>query len=143
MPMQILPKVATLRHKAGDAEPPTSHGALVRLAWNDPAEAQVPTALLGTLRSVGLTLATAPVKVEPTYVVQAVNQRGMTLRVLLGASSGDILAIQPTPRVPRRERHDGDTLGAPGFGAPNASSMEALRIDADPLPSTETAFVGP
>jgi hypothetical protein len=123
LPMQILPKAAAFRHKIVSAARPVSLAVAppIRVAANERSEPRIPAALLGTLHSVGLTPATAPVKVEPTYIVQAINQRGMTLRVLLAANSGDILAIQPTRGAPRHERRDGETLGAsaePSFIAP-------------------------
>jgi len=101
-PMQILPKVAAIRHKIVSTAHPVSLAVAppIKLAANEGNEPRIPPTLLGTLHSVGLTPATAPVKVEPTYVVQAINQRGMTLRVLLAANSGNILAIQPTRTAP-------------------------------------------
>ena len=141
-PMQILPKIAIYRHKIASAEPAVSSaGALpARLASNEHVEARVPAMLLGTLRSVGLTPATAPVKVEPTYVVQAVNQRGMTLRVLLAANSGDILAIQPTRAAPRHEHHVGDASGATDSTQPLdlPASTQSHSQAAD-----ETSFIAP
>ena len=146
-PMQILPKITSLPHKIASAAHPVSVAVAppVGGASSEPVEARIPATLLGTLRSVGLTPATAPVKVEPTYVVQAVNQRGMTLRVLLAANSGDILAIQLTRGAPRRERHDGETLGATDSAPPEApaGSTETRFPARQPQPSSEASFVAP
>jgi hypothetical protein len=146
-PMQILPRNVSLQHKMASAAHPTSLAVApsIRVAANERGEVRIPTTLLGALRSVGLTPATAPVKVEPTYVVQAVNQRGMTLRVLLAANSGDILAIQPTRGAPRRERRDGETLGATDPAQPGApaASTETRLLAAPPQPASEASFVAP
>ena len=146
-PMQILPRIASLQHKLASAAHPASLAVAssIKVASNERGEARIPPTLLGTLRSVGLTPATAPVKVEPTYVVQAVNQRGMTLRVLLAANSGDILAIQPTRGAPRRERRDGETLGAQDPARPEALvvSTEPRVLAAHPQPESEASFVAP
>jgi hypothetical protein len=145
-PMQILPKVAVFRHKIVAAAHPVSLTVPppMRVAANERVEPQIPATLLGSLRSVGLTPATAPVKVEPTYVVQAINQRGMTLRVLLAANSGDILAIQPTRGTPRHERRDGETLGATDSGRPGtAAPMEPHLVATHPPPSSEPSFIAP
>jgi hypothetical protein len=122
-PMQILPKVAAFRHKIVSTAHPVSVSVAppIKLAANERNEPRIPPTLLGTLHSVGLTPATAPVKVEPTYVVQAINQRGMTLRVLLAANSGDILAIQPTRAAP----------------------IEPHLVAAHPTPSDEPPFIAP
>jgi hypothetical protein len=146
-PMQILPRTASFPHKIASVAHPVSLAVTppVGVASNEGVEARIPATLLGTLRSVGLTPASAPVKVEPTYVVQAVNQRGMTLRVLLAANSGDILAIQLTRGAPRRERHDGETLGA-ADSAPSgalAGPTEPRLPAVHPQPSSETSFVAP
>jgi hypothetical protein len=146
LPMQILPKVAAFRHKVVSVAHPVQLAAAppIRVAANERVEPPIPATLLGTLRSVGLTPATAPVKVEPTYVVQAINQRGMTLRVLLAANSGDILAIQPTRGAPRHERRDGETLGATDSGQPGTvAPMEPHLVTAHPPPSGETSFIAP
>jgi hypothetical protein len=144
-PMQILPRIAPLQHKTAGAVHPASRAVAIKVASNERGEARIPATLLGTLRSVGLTPATAPVKVEPTYVVQAVNQRGMTLRVLLAANSGDILAIQPTRGAPRRERRDGEILGATDSAQPGALavSTDARLLAAHPRPASEASFVAP
>jgi hypothetical protein len=146
-PMQILPRIASLQHKIVSAARPDSLpvAASIKVSSNERREARIPATLLGTLRSVGLTPATAPVKVEPTYVVQAVNQRGMTLRVLLAANSGDILAIQPTRGAPRRERRDGETLGVADPAQPGALavSTEPRLLAAQPQPASEASFVAP
>jgi hypothetical protein len=146
-PMQILPRIASLQHKIVSAAHPASLAVApsINVASNERGEARIPATLLGTLRSVGLTPATAPVKVEPTYVVQAVNQRGMTLRVLLAANSGDILAIQPTRGAPRRERRDGETLGVTDPAQPGALavSTEPRLLAAHPQPASEVSFVAP
>jgi hypothetical protein len=146
-PMQILPRIASLQHKIVSAARPDSLpvAASIEVSSNERREARIPATLLGTLRSVGLTPATAPVKVEPTYVVQAVNQRGMTLRVLLAANSGDILAIQPTRGAPRRERRDGETLGVADPAQPGALavSTEPRLLAAQPQPASEASFVAP
>jgi hypothetical protein len=146
-PMQILPRIASLQHKIARAAHPASLAVApsIKVAANERGEARIPATLLGTLRSVGLTPATAPVKVEPTYVVQAVNQRGMTLRVLLAANSGDILAIQPTRGAPRRDRRDGETLGAADSAQPGALavSTEPRLLAAPPQPASEASFVAP
>jgi hypothetical protein len=142
-PMPILPKIAATRHKLASGE--ATAAPPIRLASNEHVEPRVPATLLGTLRAVGLTLATAPVKVEPTYVVQAINQRGMTLRVLLAANSGDILAIQPTRGAPRHEHHDGDALGATDSarpGAPMTPTEPHLVAGAPPVPS-DVSFIAP
>ena len=139
-PMQILPGIASLQHKIAAAAHPASLAAApsINVASNELGQARIPATLLGTLRSVGLTPATAPVKVEPTYVVQAVNQRGMTLRVLLAANSGDILAIQPTRGAPRRERRrDGESLGVTDPAQPE------VLLAAPPQPASEASFVAP
>jgi hypothetical protein len=133
-PIQILPKIAAFPHKLASTAHPVSLTVdpLLKVAANEPVEARIPNALLGTLRSVGLTPAAAPVKVEPTYVVQAINQRGMTLRVLLAANSGDILAIQLTRGAPKRERRDGETPG------PTESAQPG-----NPPSSAEPSFIAP
>jgi hypothetical protein len=146
LPMQILPKVGVLRHKIVAAAHPVSLAIApaIKVAANERVQPQIPATLLGSLRSVGLTPATAPVKVEPTYVVQAVNQRGMTLRVLLAANSGDILAIQPTRGALRHERRDGETSGATDSGPPGiVAPMEAHLKAAKPPPSSEPSFIAP
>jgi hypothetical protein len=126
-PMQILPKIAAFRHNTASAAHPVSLAVapLMKVAANEAVEPRIPATLLGTLRSVGLTPATAPVKVEPTYVVQAINQRGMTLRVLLAANSGDILAIQLTRGAPRHEPRDGEISGATESAQPRSPAAPA------------------
>jgi hypothetical protein len=148
LPMQILPKVAAFRHKIVSTAHPVSLAvaAPIKVAANERREPRIPATLLDTLHSVGLRPASAPVKVEPTYVVQAINQRGMTLRVLLAANSGDILAIQPTRGAPRRERRDGETLGGTRDSAQPetlAAPMEPRLVAAHPPPSGETSFIAP
>jgi hypothetical protein len=146
-PMQILPKMAAFPHKIASAAHPVSLSVdpLLKVAANEPVEARIPTALLGRLRSVGLTPATAPVKVEPTYVVQAINQRGMTLRVLLAANSGDILAIQLARGAAKRERRDGETRGSTDSAQPGtvAAPREPHLTAAHPPSSGETPFIAP
>jgi hypothetical protein len=143
-PMQILPKIAASLHKTASAAHTVSLAVapLMKVAANEPVEPRIPAALLGTLHSVGLTPATAPVKVEPTYVVQAINQRGMTLRVLLAANSGDILAIQLTRGAPRRDHRDGETSGLTDSARPGtlATPPEAHLVAAS---SAETPFIAP
>jgi hypothetical protein len=134
-PMAILPKIATSRHNIATAEPAVSPAAA-----DEHVEARVPAMLLSTLRSVGLMPATAPVKVEPTYVVQAVNQRGMTLRVLLAANSGDILAIQPTRGALRHEHHVGDALEATDSAQPLDPSTSTQSY---PPSTDEPSFIAP
>jgi len=146
-PMQILPKIVAFPHKTVSSAHPVSLSVapLMKVAANEPVEPRIPATLLGTLRSVGLTPATAPVKVEPTYVVQAINQRGMTLRVLLAANSGDILAIQLTRATPRQERRDGETLAAKDSAQPRtlAAPLEPHLAAARPPLSGETPFIAP
>jgi hypothetical protein len=143
-PMQILPKIAAFRHKTPSAAHPISLAVapLMKVAANEPVAPRIPATLLGTLRSVGLTPATAPVKVEPTYVVQAINQRGMTLRVLLAANSGDILAIQLTRSAPRHERRDGENPGATESAQPETPAAPHLVAVHAP-PAGETPFIAP
>jgi len=146
-PMQILPKIAALRHKTASVAHPVSLAVapLMKVAAAEPVEPRIPATLLGTLRSVGLTPATAPVKVEPTYVVQAINQRGMTLRVLLAANSGDILAIQLPRGAPRHERRDGETSGAADSAQPGtlAAPLDPQLAAVHPPPSGEPPFIAP
>jgi len=144
-PMQILPQVAIFQHKIVTAAHPVSLAVAppVRVAANERVQPQIPATLLGSLRSAGLTPATAPVKVEPTYVVQAVNQRGMTLRVLLAANSGDILAIQPTRGALRHERRDGETSSATDSRSPGTvAPMDPYHKGAHPS-SSEPSFIAP
>jgi hypothetical protein len=145
--MQILPKIAAFRHKTASVAHPVSLAVapLMKVASTEPVEPRIPATLLGTLRSVGLTPATAPVKVEPTYVVQAINQRGMTLRVLLAANSGDILAIQLTRGAPRHERRDGETSGATDSAQPGTlpAPLDPQLAAVHPPPSGETPFIAP
>lgn len=140
-PMQIVPKMATPRNDVAGAESAASPArvAPIRGVSNEHVEARVPATLMRTLRSVGLMPATAPVKVEPTYVVQAVNQRGMTLRVLLAANSGDILAIQPTRGAPRREHPVGDALGA----TESAQPLDPWASTRSPPSTDEPSFIAP
>jgi hypothetical protein len=133
LPMRILPEIAAVRHQIPSGQPLASMPAApIRLASNERTQPQLPNTLIGTLRAAGLTPATAPVKIETTYVVQAINRRGMTLRVLLAATSGDILAIKPTEDAPRSD--------PPVHDAANAARLVSTDRD---LPTSEASFIGP
>jgi hypothetical protein len=85
---------APIAAKAETVDRASPGGDQSRAAHHTELAAVSPPTAVAAVRSAGLAPATLPVKIGSTYVMRAVDKRGTRVRVVLAASTGEILAIR-------------------------------------------------